>query len=77
LIKFAPSSLDLEIAAYILTLDGLKFLEVQEELLLRIMEMIEANGTAAAFRRRRFIWGGTRGCRGHRNREMGSEDATR
>jgi MscS family membrane protein len=49
LIKFAPSSLDLEIAAYILTLDGLKFLEVQEDLLLRIMEMIEANGTAAAF----------------------------
>ena len=49
LIRFAPSSLDLEIAAYILTLDGLKFLEVQEELLLRIMDTIEANGTAAAF----------------------------
>jgi MscS family membrane protein len=49
LIRFAPSSLDLEIAAYIMTLDGLKFLEVQEDLLLRIMETIEANGTAAAF----------------------------
>ena len=49
LINFAPSSLDLEIAAYIMTLDGLKFLEVQEELLLRIMDTIEANGTAAAF----------------------------
>jgi MscS family membrane protein len=49
LIRFAPSSLDLEIAAYLLTLDGLKFLEVQEELLLRIMDTIEANGTAAAF----------------------------
>jgi MscS family membrane protein len=49
LIRFAPSSLDLEIAAYIMTLDGLKFLEVQEDLLLRIMDTIEANGTAAAF----------------------------
>ena len=49
LIRFAPSSLDLEIAAYIMTLDGLKFLEVQEDLLLHIMDTIEANGTAAAF----------------------------
>jgi MscS family membrane protein len=49
LIRFAPSSLDLEIAAYIMTLDGLKFLEIQEDLLLRIMDTIEANGTAAAF----------------------------
>jgi MscS family membrane protein len=49
LIRFAPSSLDLEFAAYILTTDGLKFLEVQEDLLLRIMDTIEANGTAAAF----------------------------
>jgi MscS family membrane protein len=49
LIKFAPSSLDIEIAAYILTTDGLKFLATQEDLLLRIMDTIEANGTAAAF----------------------------
>jgi MscS family membrane protein len=49
LIRFAPSSLDLEFAAYILTTDGLKFLELQEDLLLRIMDTIEANGTAAAF----------------------------
>jgi MscS family membrane protein len=49
LIKFAPSSLDIEIAVYVLTTDGVKFLEIQEELLLRIMETIEANGTAAAF----------------------------
>ena len=49
LIKFAPSSLDIEIAAYILTTDGGKFLTTQEELLLSIMDTIEANGTAAAF----------------------------
>ena len=49
LIRFAPSSLDIEIAAYVLTLDGVKFLQTQEELLLRIMDTIEANGTGAAF----------------------------
>ncbi|MGA3188755.1 MAG: mechanosensitive ion channel family protein [Bryobacteraceae bacterium] len=49
LIRCAPSSLDLEIVAYVLTTDGLKFLEVQEDLLLRIMDTIESNGTAPAF----------------------------
>lgn len=49
LIRFGASSLDIEVAAYILTTDWLKFLEVQEELLLRIMDIIEANGTSTAF----------------------------
>jgi MscS family membrane protein len=49
LIKFAPASLDIEIAAYVLTTDGLKFIQTQEDLLLQIMDTIEANGTAAAF----------------------------
>jgi MscS family membrane protein len=49
LIRFGPSSLDIEIVAYILTIDDLKFLEAQENLLLRIMETIEANGAATAF----------------------------
>jgi MscS family membrane protein len=49
LIRFGPSSLDLETVAYIMTTDGLKFLEVQEDLLLRIMDTVEANGTAAAY----------------------------
>ena len=49
LIRFGPSSLDLEVAAYILTTDALKFLAAQENLLLRIMDTIEANGTATAF----------------------------
>jgi MscS family membrane protein len=49
LIKFAPSSLDIEIAAYILTTDANKFLSTQEDLLLRIMDTIESTGTAAAF----------------------------
>jgi len=49
LVKFVPSSLDIEIVAYVLTIDGLKFLQTQEDLLLRIMDTIEASGTAAAF----------------------------
>jgi MscS family membrane protein len=49
LIKFAHSSLDIEIVAYILTTDAVKSLAIQEDLLLRIMDTIEANGTAAAF----------------------------
>ncbi len=49
LIRCGPSSLDLEVAAYIMTTDWQKFLEAQEELLLRIMETIEAHGTATAF----------------------------
>jgi MscS family membrane protein len=48
LIRFGPSSLDIEIAAYVLTTDGGKFLVIQEDLLLRIMDTVEANGTAAA-----------------------------
>jgi MscS family membrane protein len=48
LIRFGLSSLDIEVVAYILTTDDLKFLEVQEALLLRIMDTIEANGTATA-----------------------------
>lgn len=63
LIKCAPSSLDLEIAAYIMTLDGLKFLEVQEDLLLKIMDTIEANGTAAAFPSQTVYWGRDKGIR--------------
>jgi MscS family membrane protein len=49
LIRFGPSSLDLEIVAYVLTTDNLRFLETQEDLLLRIMETIESAGTATAF----------------------------
>lgn len=49
LIRFGPSSLDLEIAAYILTTDGLKSLEIQEDLLLRVMDTVETNGSAVAF----------------------------
>jgi MscS family membrane protein len=48
LVRFGPSSLDLEIFSYVVTSDGTKFLEVQEDLLLRIMDTIEASGTTIA-----------------------------
>jgi len=42
-------SLDIEIFAYILTSDYDEFLAVQEDLLLRIMDLIQASGTGFAF----------------------------
>ncbi|HXJ91762.1 MAG TPA: mechanosensitive ion channel domain-containing protein [Terriglobia bacterium] len=48
LIRFGGSSLDLEIFAYVPLADYAAFLEVQEELLLRIMDIIERAGTGIA-----------------------------
>ena len=47
--RLAPSSLDIEVVAYIFALDWPRFLEIQEALLLRIMEIIEQAGTSIAF----------------------------
>ena len=49
LARFGASSLDLDIFAYVLTGEFAKFVEVQEDLLLRIMDIVEASGTAFAF----------------------------
>jgi len=48
-IRFGGSSLDLEIFAYVLLADYSAFLGVQEELLLRIMDIIAEAGTSVAF----------------------------
>ncbi len=48
-VRFGGSSLDLEIFSYILTADYGTFVEIQEDLLLRIMDIIEASGTGVAF----------------------------
>ncbi|HZS56368.1 MAG TPA: mechanosensitive ion channel family protein [Bryobacteraceae bacterium] len=48
LIEFGRSSLDIEVFAYVLETDYALFLIVQEELLLRIMELIEASGSHLA-----------------------------
>jgi MscS family membrane protein len=48
LIEFGPSSLKVEIFAYIKTTDYTAFVEIQEDLLLRIMDIIAASGTSMA-----------------------------
>ena len=47
-VRFGTSSLDLEVFAYVLTSNYDRFVEVQEDLLLRIMDIIEASGTVIA-----------------------------
>ena len=49
LLRFAASSLDLEIFSYVRETDYPTFLAVQEDLLLRILEIVEASGTHVAF----------------------------
>lgn len=48
-VRLGPGSLDLEIFAYVLATDQVVFLEIQEDLLLRIMDVIEESGTRLAF----------------------------
>jgi MscS family membrane protein len=48
-VGFGSSSLDVEVHAYVLTADYAVFLAIQEDLLLRIMDIIEASGTSVAF----------------------------
>jgi MscS family membrane protein len=48
-IGFGNSSLDLEVFAYVLETEYEPFLHIQEDLLLRIMDIIEASGSAFAF----------------------------
>jgi MscS family membrane protein len=48
-IGFGNSSLDLEVFAYVLETEYEPFLHIQEDLLLRIMDIIEASGSGFAF----------------------------
>jgi MscS family membrane protein len=48
LLRFGPSSLDVEVFAYVWASDWNKFLEIQETLLLRIMDCIESAGVQIA-----------------------------
>ncbi len=48
-VAFGPSSLDLEIFAYVLETDMAAFLAIQEDLLLRIMDLVESSGSGFAF----------------------------
>jgi MscS family membrane protein len=57
LIGYDNSSLTLEVFCYILTRDGAEFLAIQEDLLLRTMEIVEASGTSFAFPSRTLYLG--------------------
>ena len=46
--RLGAFSLDIEVSAYIFAFDWERFLEVQQELLIRIMEIVEQAGTAIA-----------------------------
>lgn len=46
---FDPSQLNLDVFCYVLTRDGAEFLAIGEDLLLRIMEIVQAAGTDFAF----------------------------
>jgi MscS family membrane protein len=48
-IHLGTSSLDVEIFAFVNTGDADEFLAVQEELLLRILDIVTASGTGFAF----------------------------
>ena len=48
-IRLGESSLDVEVFAYVRSETQAEFLSVQEELLLRILELVEAAGTSVAF----------------------------
>lgn len=48
-IGFGASSLDIEVFAYVMTRDSAEFLGIQEEILLRIMDVVEESGAAFAF----------------------------
>jgi len=49
LVGFGASSLDIEIFAYAMTRDRIEFLAIREDILLRVMELVEQSGTALAY----------------------------
>jgi MscS family membrane protein len=49
LVGFGASSLDIELFAFATTRDRIEFLSIREDLLLRVMELVEQSGTALAY----------------------------
>jgi MscS family membrane protein len=58
-IRFGASSLDIEVFAHLLSRDWPHFLEVQQELLLRIMEIVQEAGAGIAFPSQTIYFAGT------------------
>jgi MscS family membrane protein len=68
-VGFGHSSLDIEVLAYVLATDYPVFLGIQEDLLLRIMDIIETSGTSVAFPSQTTYLVGDSGLNSARSRE--------
>ena len=75
LVALGAHSLDIEVFAYVMVWDFVGFLEVQEELLLKCMEVVEAAGTGFAFPSQTLYLGRDTGLDESRTRD--AEAATR
>jgi len=71
LVNFGVEAIELEVFAYVLTADYNKFLELREELLLRIASVVEAAGSG--FAPTRFIY--MRGSEGDASAPLSTRDA--
>jgi MscS family membrane protein len=60
-IGFGASSLDIEVFAYVMTRDRAEFLGIREDILLRIMEIVEQAGAGFAFPSQTLYLGRDRG----------------
>ena len=67
-IGFGAYSLDLEIFSYVETADWAEFLAIREDLLLRIMEIVESTGSGFAFPSQTLYLGGDDGLDESRSR---------
>ena len=68
-IGFGASSLDIEVFAYFTTVDWNEFMSLREELLLRIIDLVEASGTGFAFPSQTLYLGSDAGLDETRARE--------
>ena len=60
-VGLGASSLDIEVFAYVMTKDWGEFLAIREDILLRVMEIVEESGSALAFPSQTLYLGRDRG----------------
>lgn len=60
-VGFGDSTLNIEVCAYVMTSDWAEFLGIREDILLRVMEIVEQAGTSMAFPSRTLYLGRDRG----------------
>ena len=75
LFRFDESAMTMEIFCYILTRDDDEFLAIREDLLLRIMDVVDAAGTGFAFPSQTLYLGRDTGCRQGKGRTCGPRGA--